>query len=265
MKNKNPNQIKFCFIILLTLISFTRLSQPVIAHSQRQISRNHGKIPIQLKKKQEDGSDRGRPTKREGMGSRDNCPSTDIPLTALIPENKVSKVVEANPKFWLFIAYQASNIPTGEFVLQDEAHNDVYRTNFSVEKGEGIVSISLGSGKTLETNKIYQWYFKLYCHASGDALGAYRDKSSVPIYVRGWVKRVALQPLQKKQLSAATSPRQLVAFYAQNGIWYSALTELAKLRQENPGNRIFARDWLQLLRDIGLQELSNMPIVGNIN
>lgn len=256
MKGKNLNQFKLRSILFLTLISFTSVSQPVIAKSQRLISRNHGKIEIQFNKKQEDGSDRGRPTKREGMGSRDNCPSTDIPLTALIPENKVSKVVEANPTFWLFIPYQASKIPTGEFVLQDEAHNDVYRTDFLVEKGKGIVSISLGSGKTLETNKIYQWYFKLYC---------VRDKSSVPIYVRGWVKRVALQPSQKKQLSAATSPRQLVAFYAQNGIWYSALTELAKLRQGNPANGIFARDWLQLLSDIGLQELSNVPIVGNIN
>lgn len=256
MKYKNLNQIKFRFIMLFTLISFTSVSQPVIAQSQRQISPNHRKIQIQFKKKQEDGSDRGRPTKREGMGSRDNCPSTDIPLTALIPENKISKVVEANPTFWLFIPYQASKIPIGEFILQDEAHNDVYRTNFSVEKGGGIVSISLGSGKTLETNKIYQWYFKLYCDHS---------KSSVPIYVRGWVERVALQPLQQKQLRAATLPRQLFAFYAQNGIWHSALTELAKLRQGNPGNQIYAKAWLQLLSDIGLEELSNMPIVGNLN
>jgi hypothetical protein len=259
MKILKLNQFIFS-LPLLTLFSFTNTYQPVTA-SQTRISRNSRKIQIQLKQKQEDGSNRGRPTRRKGMGSRNDCPSTDIPLTALIPENTVSKVVEANPTFWLFIPYQANKIPAGEFVLQDEANNDVYRTDFTIDKGEGIVSINLGSGKTLETNKTYQWYFKLYCDASGDALWAYRNKSSVPIYVRGWVQRVALQPQQQKQLTTANSSLERVAFYSQNGIWYSALNELAQLRLSNPQNKIIANYWLQLLNHIGLQDLSNQPII----
>lgn len=255
MKILNLNRIIFSLIPLLTLGSFTSTYQPVTAQSQTRISRNSHFLPIQLKQNQKDGSNRGRPTRRKSMGSRNDCPSTDIPLTALIPENTVSKVVEANPTFWLFIPYQASNIPAGEFVLQDEDNNHVYRTDFTIDKAKGIVSINLDAGKTLKTNKTYQWYFKLYCD---------RDKSSIPIYVRGWVQRVALQPQQKKQLNAATSPSSRVAFYAENGIWYSALTELAKLRLSNPQNQIFTKYWLQLLKNIGLQDLSNQPIVGNI-
>jgi len=253
MKRKTFNQIKFSLIPLLALTSFTSFYQPVTAHSQNQISRNAPKRQIQLQKKQQIGDRRGRPTRRKGMGSRNDCPATNMPLTALIPENKVGKVVEANPTFWLYIPYKSSKIPRGEFVLQDEAHNDVYRTDLSINKGEGIVGINLASGQSLKTNKIYQWYFKLYCDDS---------KLTTPIYVRGWVQRVALQPQQKKQLGAVTSPHQRVAFYAQNNIWYSALTELAKLRSSNPQNKILARDWLQLLKDIGLQDLSNKPIVG---
>lgn len=258
MKRKFLNQIRFGFIPLLTLVSFVNLYQPVTAQSRTQINRNTLKRPINAKKKQqsESGSNRGRPTRRKGMGSRNDCPATNIPLTALIPENKVGKVVEANPTFLFYIPYKASKIPRGEFVLQDEADNDVYRTNVPINKGEGIVSVNLGSGKSLETNKIYQWYFKLYCD---------RDKSSSPIYVRGWVQRVALQPQQQKQLNVATSPRQRIAFYAENDIWYSRLTELAKLKQANPQNQILATDWFQLLGNVGLQELSNMPIVGSVN
>ncbi len=128
MKNKILNLTRFSIIPLLTL---TNLSwyEPVTA-SQSQISRNAPKIQIQQKKKQQSGDNRGRPTKRRGMGSRNDCPATDMPLTALIPEKQVGKVVGSNPTFWLFIPYKSSKIPKGEFVLQDEADNDVYRTRF---------------------------------------------------------------------------------------------------------------------------------------
>ncbi|MEA5593314.1 DUF928 domain-containing protein [Rivularia sp. UHCC 0363] len=254
MQRKSLNLIIFSLMPLLMLIAITTSNQSVVA-SQTQISQNAPKPPVKSKQKQ-DGSNRGRPSKRRGMGSRGDCPAANIPLTALIPENKIGKVVEANPTFWFYIPYQASKIPVGEFVLQDEADNDVYRTKFPINKGEGIVSINLGSGKTLETDKIYQWYFKLNC--SG-------DKLSTPIYVHGWVQRVALQPLQQKQLITSSSPRQRFAFYAQNDIWYSALTELVKLKQANPQSKIVAEYWLRLLNDVGLQELSKEPILGKID
>ncbi|MGF1675310.1 MAG: DUF928 domain-containing protein [Rivularia sp. (in: cyanobacteria)] len=253
MKIQKLKPIIFSLLLLLTLISNISGNQPVIARSQIQVSKNAPKIPIQLNNNQESGSNRGRPTKRRGMGSRNDCHVTNIPLTALIPENEVGKVMEANPTFWLFIPYQASKIPiNGEFVLQDEAHNNVYQTDLSIDQGEGIYSISLPLEKSLKTDKTYQWYFKLYCKP---------DKSSNPIYVRGWVERVAIEPLQQKQLIATYSPEQRFAFYVQNDIWYSALTELAQLKKANPDNRILAKYWLQLLNNIGLKELSNKPII----
>jgi hypothetical protein len=264
MQKKNFNKIRYSSIALLTSMAIANWHQPVMAQyvkrqaggsSQRQISKNAPKIQIELNKKQQAGDGRGRPTRRKGMGSRSDCPATNMELTALIPENQVGKVVEFNPTFWLFIPYKSSKIPKGEFVLQDEAHNNVYSTDFPINRGEGIVSVSLASEKSLEINKTYQWYFKLYCDDS---------KSTTPIYVRGWVQRVALEPRQQKQLSDVT-PRERVAFYAQNGIWYSALTELAKLRRASPQSKSLARDWLQLLNDIGLKELSHKPIIGEIS
>ena len=137
---KTIKQIKFSIFSLLMLTSLSSY-QPVIADSQSQVSRNVPKRQrrqIRLKKKPQSGDRRGRPTRRRGMGNRNDCPTTDIPLTALIPEKQVGKVVEANPTFWLFIPYESSKIPKGEFVLQDENHNDVYRRDFPINKGEGI-------------------------------------------------------------------------------------------------------------------------------
>ena len=153
------NQFKYSLIFLLILTSFN-CYKPVAAQPKNQISRNASKKkkPIRFKKKQQTGDRRGRPIRRRGMSSRNDCPATEIPLTALIPEKQVGKVVEANPTFWLFIPYESSKIPKGEFVLQDENHNDVYRRDFPINKGEGIVGVSLASKTSLETNKIYQWY-----------------------------------------------------------------------------------------------------------
>ncbi|MBV6626255.1 MAG: DUF928 domain-containing protein [Rivularia sp. (in: Bacteria)] len=258
MKSKILNQIKFSFILLLMLLGFASLHQPAEAHTQRQVTKNPPKKPVKVNRKRPRGDRRGRPTRRRAVGSRNDCPATDMPLTALIPENQVGKVVEAKPTFWVFIPYESNRIHKGEFVLQDEAHNNVYRNEFSVEKGKGIVSINLASGNTytLKTNKSYQWYFKLYCDG---------DNSSIPIYVRGWVQRIALEPQQQTQLSQLRSSRQRIAFYAENGIWYSALTQSAKLRLSNFQNKSLAKDWMQLLSNMGLQDLSNQPIVGKIN
>ena len=79
------------------------------------------------------------------------------------------------------------------------------------------------------------------------------------------MQRIALQPQQKQQLSGFSSPRQRVAFYANNGIWYSAFTEIAKICLSNPQNKSIAKDWSQLLSNVGLQDLSNKPILGEIS
>jgi Domain of Unknown Function (DUF928) len=262
---KSLNIVKFSLISLLTLINLASFHQPVSAQPRLSKRINKNKINIQFNQKQQSGADRGRPTKRRGMATRDNCPAADTPLTALIPEDDVSKAVEASPTFWFFIPKKGSKMLKGEFVLQDEQNNDVYRISFPVQKSQGIFSISLGNQKTLEKNKIYQWYFKLYCGTDADDQSEHQKSLIKPTFVRGWIQRVVLRSQQQQQLDAATSPRQRIAFYAENGIWYSALTELAKLRQTNPQNQeVLARDWSQLLRSIGLHELSNIPFSGNI-
>ena len=255
MGKKHLNKTILSLIALFTLIHFTSFHRSVIAESINYFNTKSDKKQTQSKNKQESGSDRGRPTQREGVATRNDCPARDIPLTALIPENKVSKVIEPNPKFWLFIPYKPNKIPTGEFILQDEAHNDVYRTNLSIKQGEGIVSINLPSEVFLEENQVYQWYFKLFCND---------PESSTPIYVRGWVQRVALQANQQNQLNAVKLPRHYLDFYNKNDIWYSALTKLAELRQANPDSEVLAKYWSEILNDIGLQQLSNKPIVGNL-
>ena len=60
----------------------------------------------------------------------------------------------------------------------------------------------------------------------------------------------------KEQLEKAT-PRDRVALYAVNGLWFDALTVAAQLRRRNPNNP----SWAELLQVIGLNELAIEPIV----
>ncbi len=82
--------------------------------------------------------------------------------------------------------------------------------------------------------------------------------------MRGWVQRIAIKPELASLLKSATTPRQRIAIYAEKGIWYSALSELAELRLAETKNPIFANDWANLLQYIGLADFASKPIVGEV-
>lgn len=252
MKLKNIQEIfsltqsKFAIALLLTLFSCT--SSPLILIAKSQQPTSSGNQPPQ------DGSSRGRPTQRGGAGSRGNCPSVEVPIVALIPEKTVSLVVEANPTFWVFVPYQLKDVPKGEFVLQDEANNDIYRASFTLPEIPGIVSFALPSTVPLEVNKTYQWYFKVYCN----------EQKFDSAFVHEWVQRIALKSDLERQLKTATTVRDRIQLYTQNGIWYSALTELAKLRLAEPKKATLDNEWASLLRNLDLENLSQKPLVGEV-
>ncbi|WP_258003912.1 DUF928 domain-containing protein [Fischerella thermalis] len=246
---------KCALTIACMLLGWMSYFLPVIAQPNQPTNNNSQTTQIQFQDKEPDGSSRGRPIKRKGTGSRGDCPPVDVLTTALIPEKNVGLTVDESPSFWFFVPYKQTDIPMGEFVLQDETNNDIYRTNFTLPNTPGFVSLSLPSTVALAVNKDYQWYFKLYCS---------KQQLSNPIFVRGWVQRIPLKPELASLLKSATTPRQRIAIYAEKGIWYSALSELAELRLAETNNPIFANDWANLLQYIGLADFASKPIVGEV-
>lgn len=255
------NEQQFYFIkltVTATFLSFGLMNYPRwgLAQTTPSDSNSSDRIQIRFQQQNSDGSSRGRPGRRGGTGSRGDCPPVEVPLTALIPSSNLGSSVEAHPTLWFYIPYKSSEVATAEFSLQDEQNNDVYRTNFTLPETPGTVSLSLAQAPPLEINKKYQWYVKVYCS---------QQKLSAPVFIRSWVQRVALKPELEKQLQTANSPRKRIEFYAQNGIWYSALTELAKLRVTEPQNANFNNDWASLLRDVGLENLVQKPVFGEVD
>lgn len=253
MSNTKKN-IKFKFTIALALVLqwSNFLAEPAYSRYAPLIAQLDGQ---HLKQKEPDGSKRGRPGGRTGTGSRGDCPSVNLPLTALIPANNQGLTIAEYPRFWIFVPNKSNKIISGEFVLQDETDNDVYRTNFHLPATPGIVTLNLEKTTPLQINKQYQWYFKLYCS---------QQKFSNPLFVRGWIQRIAIDPNLKKQLKAAATPEQRFNIYYRNNIWYEAVTELAERQLIKSQNNSLLGDWDNLLKRIGLEYLISQPIVGEV-
>lgn len=245
--------IAIAIAVTWEFVSYSNYPRLVLAQSDKP---TNDVSTLERSKQQElDFSGYGRPGRRTGGGSRSLCPSIDPPLTALIPETNLGKTVAERPSFLFYIPYSPQQAPDGEFVLQSEQGDDIYRTDVTLPQTPGIVSISIPSTvKPLEISQSYRWYFKLYCES---------QQASTPIFVEGWVQRVALTPTLKSQLLAAKA--RDYAVYAANGIWYDALTHLAQLRHTNRANPQLDLEWIDLLnaKGVGLEQFWQQPIVGS--
>lgn len=206
--------------------------------------------------------------RQRGAAGRGNClNNVNIPLTALVPSieksthNGQSAIVATNvwgltvkerPTFLFYVPYTQMSA-TGEFVLQDSEDNDIYRAAVMLPNQPGIIRLELQpESAPLATGKMYHWYFKVRCS---------QDMAS-PVFVEGWVERVALHPAVARQIATATSLEQLVGLYAANGIWYETAATLAQMRVQNLEDTISKADWYNLLETIDLSTLASESIKG---
>jgi Domain of Unknown Function (DUF928) len=200
------------------------------------------------------------PGRRRGGARRGDCPAASTELTALVPATEVvtqtlpetyvgGSTTAAHPTFWFYVPYALTADLTAEFILQDDAGEDVYRipsANFPTsERTPGIIGISLPSTVApLKIGKVYQWYFKLTC------------KMEAPTYVQGGIERIPPDSDLAGQL-ANVSPQEQVRLYLANDLWYDAVNVLAQLRRTRPTDAAINAAWVDLLRSVKLEDISS--------
>lgn len=212
-------------------------------------------------------SPRGAPGSRKGGGTRDGhiCSALEINerLFALVPavesEPTISHVwgltVAASPTLWFYLPYLPKDIKAGELQLWDETgreprnYQQIYEGTFTVTNTPGAIALSLPATVKLEPDKNYHWYLSLDINCNGE---------NQSVDVNGWIQRA------KFNNTLATQPqsgdRNQVLLYAENGIWFDAVTQLAQLRRRHPQAENYLTDWQKLLKDAGLEEFANKPI-----
>jgi hypothetical protein len=204
--------------------------------------------------------------RRAGMGSRDHCPAVSTALTALVPlqeqpnvgEQTAKSVVGAvgglttseRPTFWFYVPYtqDLANL-SSEFILQNSVGQDVYRSAIALPLKPGVVGIPLpNTVRSLQVGQTYHWYLKVHCN----------QVASVPVYVEGDIQRVNLNSHIMQQLVA--DPQKKALIYAKEGIWFDALTMLARKRLSNPNDASVKEDWQSLLQSVNLGHIGTAPL-----
>jgi hypothetical protein len=210
--------------------------------------------------------DRSAPGNR-GEGASRGCIAGNQPLTALVPtyeqtldsnQGTITQVwgltSAEHPHFWFYVPYESNSVRAIEFVLQDDQDETLYRTSVSIPSKVGIVGVQVPStANPLEPNRRYHWFFKVRTACDP-------NQPETLEYVEGWVQRQSLEAGLRDRISQA-SPQQRAALYAENGIWHDALTTLAEQRRANPNDGAIAKDWTDLLRAVGLENLANQPLL----
>ena len=233
--------------LTLALISFADGLKPILAEPETEIHLSQFELPPDFQPLEFEPPNDGAPGDREDAGSRPFCPQSDTSFTALVPLTNLGFTAEEYPTFWLYVPYPSGAV---EFILKDENTKDtVFQTQFQITDGPGIVGFHMpNTAPPLEIGKKYRWTFDFLCHLS--------TQSDV-LSVNGVVLRAPLTSKLQHQL-AISSPQQRVALFAQHGLWYETLTELAQLRLANPQDEELAATWSLLLQGpwVGLPEIA---------
>ena len=242
----------FISLVINCLFSFPAKTEAIKTVQNQSVPEQPEKLS---QDKQFDFSGDGRPGRRKGGGSRSPCPTSEIPLTALVPDSNIGSTVSDRPSLWFYVPYNPQQVGAGEFVLQDEQEKNVYRQTFTLPQAPGLVNLKLPQNEPpLDVNRPYRWYFKLYCNDY---------PSATANFVEGWIERIPLD----RDLAARLQKKSNPAYKEHKNelIWFDSLDTLARLRSHK-NNPQLERDWIKLLSATGvdLDDLSEQPLTGEV-
>ncbi|MCG5060500.1 MAG: DUF928 domain-containing protein [Limnoraphis sp. WC205] len=261
-KNRFSQSIQLA--VTLILVGIELASPPLVMSNSSEESDRQNNSPSDQTTLNFQPPNRGAPGTRADAGSRGGsgqCSKLEKPITALIPTTNWGETIAAHPTFWLYIP--TSSAATVELVLKPEGSDDVlYEVKFPVTQGPGIVSFRPPeTAPPLEEGKAYRWMFNFYC--SSEVLNAStRSNIQSNFTVSGIVARVAPSRALKQQLEKAGLTEKL-NLYAENGLWYETLTQLAERRRTDPQNSEVADQWMDLLQHkaVLLNNIAQEPIL----
>ena len=195
---------------------------------------------------------RGAPTSTAGGATRGSCKVGTPVIAPILPQGRLGLTLAERPSFFVYIP--PGSAETANFLLQTDGDREiVYESDIKIPAASGIVRFDLpADAPALEVGKQYHWFITLKCNPIAGTSGNPG--------VDGWVERIAPDATLARQLQNAT-PKSLPALYAGAGIWHEALSSLVTLRQQAPDNAQLLNDWQSLLKSVGLDSLTNEPLV----
>jgi hypothetical protein len=192
-----------------------------------------------------------RPTQQDAGGTRvPTCAKNVTPLFApLLTQANYGETIAEYPTFYWFSANHNYTWVRFELFATQNLVPEMYPEYSATLRTRRLQSVShfqlaaAAGFPPLQLNQEYLWKVTLICSPEGpDADFASGKEQSI----QGWVKRVAPSPALKAKL-AQVKGRNLYNLYAEEGLWYDALDELAQQYRAAPNNQEITADWQTLL------------------
>lgn len=207
----------------------------------------------------------GRPGNHGSGASRGICPTLDElalasdddeRLTLLVPKEAKygGYTTQASPTLWAYVPYILNEDSPITFTLRDDQGNSIYETFQTIEHEPGILKLDLPAHITLDIENSYEWYLMLHC---GDPSG-----EDVTSFASGWIERVDSPAIPQGEDWDNLSLPERSNVYANQLIWYDALTVLAEGLLETPSSLELIDAWSYLLGlpSVQLEEVSTAPL-----
>lgn len=206
------------------------------------------------------------PDTDSGTGTRGGCQYRQErpPLASLVGQSHLMLTVSAQPTIWVYIPYSPEETATGTLSLQ-LADQELYRQEFEIAATPGIVGISLPeTAAPLTVGATYEWFVEINCPTPN---ATDQSTEAAPAVLGGMVQRLAPSSALTHDLAQAQTPLDRIATYGRYHIWYDMLTELSRLRLQNPENPDLAWLWANLLGNphtVGLAPYADLTPVNEI-
>jgi Domain of Unknown Function (DUF928) len=239
---------KFTRILTISMGMF------VLSHNIPEIMAQRLNNPPNSLSQRPDLSNRGTPKdNRRGSATRsDKCVVGQLPLTSLVPVNKRGEVtgltVSQYPTFFFFVPQTVNKV--ANFTLVDMDQNIVSKNTIKLSGSPGVMSLKIADSSGLQVGKNYKWTLAIVCNP---------EKRSEDEYVWGYIQRVDRPDLIDKLRQA--NPRDRPSLYAREGIWYETLATIVEQHRINPNDKTSIDYWQNLLREIGLNDISQAPFI----
>ena len=176
--------------------------------------------------------------------------NSEVPITPILPAINQRLTVVPNPTFFIHIPQTSARKVF--FQIEDENEENSYQTVMPISGDGGILRVTLPEdAPPLEIGKNYRWALALICD--------HRLRPDSPI-VQGSITRANPEIELNEQLKTMSQIEQ-ASFYAESGIWYEAITTLAKLKEDQPNNPKFQSIWHEVLSSIGLNSIAKAKFV----
>ncbi len=180
---------------------------------------------------------------------QDTVAATSPLLTALSPTTAPGLTLEEHPTFLVYVPKTSAK--NAEFSLRDREGHGIYRTTVALTQTPDLVSISLPTqAAPLEVGKQYTWAFAIICNS---------DDRVEDRFVTGTVQRAELDPTRLRQIEQAP-PKQRLALYQEDGIWYDALAVLLELKHSQPYDPNISTVWRELLQSGGVDTVIDINL-----